>query len=170
MTMQYDVKSGHLNQTGFFVIGRQRLKGLMSIPSTTTAGLVEIFDTNTAPVTATYGRSTTTVTVTKSAHGLSTGQVVGIGFTSASNVSATDGNYTITVVDANTFTLTDINSGTVSSGTACRYVLGPGFMMAFDTNPSTVAVPLPIPGEGILARDGLYAFMNNQLSLAIFYG
>jgi hypothetical protein len=170
MAMQYDVKSGHLNQSGFFIIGRQRLKGLMSIPSTTTAGTVEIFDTATAPVTATYGRSTTTITVTKSAHGLSTGQVVGIGFTSASNVSATDGNYTITVTDANTFTITDINSGTVTAGTACRYVTGPGFMMAFDTNPSTVAVPMPIPGEGILAQRGLYGFMSHQLSLAIFYG
>jgi hypothetical protein len=170
MAMQYDVKSGHLNSSGFFLIGRQRLKGLMSIPSTTTAGTVEIFDTDTVPVTATYARSTTTITVTKSSHGLSTGQVVGIGFTAASGSSATDGNYAITVVDANTFTITDINSGTIAGGTACRYVLGSGFMMAFDTNPSTVAVPLPIPGEGILASNGLYGFMNNQLSLAIFYG
>jgi hypothetical protein len=170
MSMQYDVKSGHLNQSGFFVLGRQRLKGLVSIPSTTTAGTVEIFDTAVAPVTATYARSTTTVTVTKTSHGLSSGQVVGIGFSSASGVSATDGNYTITVTDANTFTVTDINSGTVASSTACRYVIGYGFMMAFDTNPSTVPVPVPVPGEGLLARNGLYTFMSNQLSLAIFYG
>jgi WD40 repeat protein len=170
MAMQYDVKSGHLNESGFFIIGRQRLKGLMSIPSTTTAGTVEVFDTATAPVTATYARSTTTITVTKSSHGLLTGQVIGIAFTSASGASATDGNYAITVTNANTFTITDINSGTVASSTACRYVLGSGYMMSFDTNPSTVAVPLPIPGEGILAQRGLYAFMSNQLSLAVFYG
>ena len=171
MTMQYDVKSGHLNQTGFFVIGRQRLKGLMSIPSTTTAGLVEIFDTNTAPVTATYGRSTTTVTVTKSAHGLSTGQVVGIGFTSASNVSATDGNYTITVVDANTFTLTDINSGTITS-TAASYVSGGGrWLLTYEVDGTDTFENSPIiPGEGVLAVNGIYALMTNIDSAQIYYG
>ena len=28
MTMQYDVKQGHLNQSGFFVLGRNRVKGV----------------------------------------------------------------------------------------------------------------------------------------------
>ena len=170
MSMQYDVKSGHLNQSGFFVLGRQRVKGLVSIPSTTTAGTVELFDTATAPIAATYERVGTAINVTKSNHGLLPGQRIGIAFLSASGASATDGNYVIDTATTNTFTLTDINSGSIAAGTTCRYALGFGYLMSFDTNPSTVAVPMPVPGEGLLAQNGVYAYMNNQLSLAIFYG
>ena len=81
MSMQYDVKQAHLNASGIFVVGPTRVKGV-SLTGTATAGQLTIFDTLTAPVTTgTYARSTTTVTVTQTAHGLTTGQVIGIDFT-----------------------------------------------------------------------------------------
>ena len=76
MTMQYDVNSVHLNQSGFGYIGRVRVKG-MTMTSTSTGGAVSIFDSLTAPVTTgTYARSGTTVTVTQTSHGLNT---IGVG-------------------------------------------------------------------------------------------
>jgi hypothetical protein len=61
--------------------------------------------------TGTYSRTGTTVTVTITAHGFSTGNVLAIDFTSG---TALDGNYTITVTNANTFTLTTAASGSTS--------------------------------------------------------
>jgi len=75
-----DVKQAHLNGSGFLVTGRTRVKGISYVGSAT-AGHVALFDTLTAPVTtATYGRSGTTVTITQAAHGLTTGDVIGIDF------------------------------------------------------------------------------------------
>jgi len=51
MAMQYDVKQGHLNQSGFFVLGRNRVKGISFFGSGSDATLV-LFDTTTAPVTS----------------------------------------------------------------------------------------------------------------------
>jgi len=172
MAMQYDVKQGHLNQSGFFVLGRNRVKGISFFGSGSDATLV-LFDTTTAPVTAsvTYARSGTTVTVTKVAHGLVTGDVVGIHFDSNTSVSATDGNYTITRTGADTFTLTDINSGTITS-TAASYVSGGGrWLMTYEIDATDTFSNAPfIPGEGVLAVNGIYALMTNIDSAQIFYG
>ena len=172
MAMQYDVKQGHLNQSGFFVLGRNRVKGISFFGSGSDATLV-LFDTTTAPVTAsvTYARSGTTVTVTKVAHGLVTGDVVGIHFDSNTSVSATDGNYTITRTGADTFTLTDINSGTITS-TAASYVSGGGrWLMTYEIDATDTFSNAPfIPGEGVLAVNGIYALMTNIDSSQIFYG
>ena len=172
MGMQYDVKQGHLNQSGFFVLGRNRVKGISFFGSGSDATLV-LFDTTTAPVTAsvTYARSGTTVTVTKVAHGLVTGDVVGIHFDSNTSQSATDGNYTITRTGADTFTLTDINSGTITS-TAAAYVSGGGrWLMTYEIDSTDTFSNAPfIPGEGVLAVNGIYALMTNIDSSQIFYG
>lgn len=61
--------------------------------------------------TGTYVRSGTLVTVTMTAHGMTTGLVADLNFTTG---TATDGNYVVTVVDANTFTVTDAVSGATS--------------------------------------------------------
>ena len=170
--MQTDVKQGHLNQSGFFVLGRNRVKGI-SFFGTGTDGTVVLFDTASAPVTAsvTYARSGTTVTVTKTAHGLSTGNVVGIHFDSNTSQSATDGNYIITVTDANTFTLVDINTGTITS-TAASYVSGGGrWLMTYEIDSTDTFSNAPIiPGEGVLATKGIYALMTNIDSTQIYYG
>ena len=172
MGMQYDVKQGHLNESGFFVLGRNRVKGI-SFFGTGTDGTVVLFDTASAPVTSsvTYARSGTTVTVTKTAHGLSTGNVVGIHFDSNTSQSATDGNYVITVASSSTFTLTDINSGTITS-TAASYVSGNGrWLMTYEIDSTDTFSNAPIiPGEGVLATQGIYALMTNIDSTQIYYG
>jgi hypothetical protein len=171
--MQTDVLSGHIDASGFIIPpGRVRMKQITYQGSGGGAGVVELFDTTAAPVSATYGRSGTTVTVTKSSHGLVSGDVIGIGYSAAAGASGTDGNYVITVVDANTFTLVDPNSGTVTPGTACRYVDGTGgrWMTSFSTVTSqTTPVAILIPGEGMLARSGVYAYFSNTTFVTIFY-
>jgi len=170
MTMQYDVKQGHLNQSGFFVLGRNRVKGVSFYGG---GGTLVLFDTTTAPVTSsvTYARVGTTVTVTKTAHGLSTGNVVGIHFNSNSGVSATDGNYTITRTGADTFTLIDINTGDITS-TAALYVSGANrWLMTYETHASDEFQNAPlIPGEGVLAVNGIYAYMSAIDGAQVYYG
>jgi len=170
MTMQYDVKQGHLNQSGFFVLGRNRVKGVSFYGG---GGTLVLFDTTVAPVTSsvTYARVGTTVTVTKTAHGLSTGNVVGIHFNSNSGNSATDGNYTITRTGADTFTLIDINTGDITS-TAALYVSGANrWLMTYETHASDEFQNAPlIPGEGVLAVNGIYAYMSGIDGAQIYYG
>ena len=171
MAMQYDVKQGHLNQSGFFVLGRNRVKGVSFYGG---SGTLVLFDTTVAPVTSsvTYGRSSTTVTISKTAHGLSTGAVVGIHFVAGSGGAATDGNYTITRVDADTFTLTDINTGTITGTPAAVYVSGANrWLMTYETHSSDEFQNAPlIPGEGVLAVNGIYAYMNAIDGSQIYYG
>ena len=166
--MQTDVKSGHLNNSGFVVLGRNRLKAV-SMVGTATAGTLDIFDTTTAPVAATYARSGTTITVTKSAHGLSTGNVVGLTFVTASGSSGTNGNYTITVASSSTFTVTDINSGTIAAGTVAAYASL--WVASYDIGTGDYFGNFAlIPGEGIMVKNGIYLSMSNLLSANIYYG
>ena len=168
MTMQTDVLSAHLNTSGQMVVGRTRLKGLISM-GTATAGTVNFWDATTAPVGATYGRTGTLVTVTKVAHGLSTGDSIGLTFgADGSNRAATNGNYTVTRLTADTYTVTDINSGTVTPGTAANQ--NTRWIASFDTNTASDVTTLLIPGQGVLARNGIYGQMTNQTSLTVFYG
>lgn len=170
MAMQYDVKQGHLNESGFFVLGRNRVKAVSFFGG---GGTLVLFDTTSAPVTSsvTYAQSGTTVTVSKTAHGLVTGDVVGIHFDANTGVSATDGNYSITRVDANSFTLTDINSRTITS-TAALYVSGVNrWLLTYETHATDEFQNAPlIPGEGVLAVNGIYAYMSAIDSAQIYYG
>jgi hypothetical protein len=171
MAMQYDVKQGHLNQSGFFVLGRNRVKGVSFFGG---GGDLVLFDTTTAPVTSsvTYGRSGTTVTIAKTAHGLTTGTVVGIHFNAGSGGSATDGNYAITVTTADAFTITDINTGTITGSPAAVYVSGINrWLMTYETQATDEYQNSPIiPGEGVLAVNGIYAYMSDIDSAQIYYG
>jgi len=173
MGMQTDVLSGHLDVSGFIIPNaRVRVKGITYQASGGGAGVIDIFDTTVAPISATYGRSGTLVTVTKSAHGLQTGDRVGIAYSAASGASATNGNFTITRVDANTFTIADFNSGTVTPGTACVYVnSGARWLTSFATIVSqTAAVSVLVPGEGLLAALGIYVNLTNTTFATVFYG
>lgn len=171
MTMQYDVKQAHLNQSGFMVPYRTRVKAISFVGSTS-AGQFTLFDTLTAPVTsATYGRSGTTVTVASTAHGLTTGQTIGIDFNAGTGGAATPGNYVITRVDANTFTLTDINTGTITATPGCQYTAAGFWLMTCDVAANdTFNNSLLLPGEGVLARNGVYVYMGNLVAVSIFYG
>jgi hypothetical protein len=172
MTMQYDVKQAHTNQSGFMVLDRVRVKAVAFV-GTASAGQFVLFDTTTAPVSSgvTYGRSGTTITVSKTAHGLLAGQTIGIDFDSGTGGSATPGNYTIATATANSFTITDINSGTITGTPAAVYSTGK-WLMTFDVaagdtynNGSST-----LPGEGLLAQNGVYSYMVNMAAVSIFYG
>ena len=64
-------------------------------------------------VAGTYTRSGTTITVTRTAHGLNVDDSIHLTFTSG---GATNNTYTVkTVADANTFTVTDTATGTIST-------------------------------------------------------
>jgi len=166
--MQTDVKAGHLNNSGFVVLGRNRLKAV-SMVGTATAGTLDIFDTTTAPVAATYARTAAVITVTKVAHGLVTGNVVGLAFATASGTSGTNGNYSITRTGADTFTVTDINSGTIAGGTVAAYA--PLWVASYDIGAADLFGNFVlIPGEGILIRNGIYLSMSNITSANIYYG
>jgi hypothetical protein len=179
MTMQYDVKGSHNSGSGFMVSGRVRLKNLIYL-GTGTAGSIDIFDTAIAPVTATYARSGYTVTVTSTAHGLSTGQIVGITFAAASSISATAGNYVITRLTADTFTITDINTGTIAGGTACVYVSNAiantnsvylnKWLTSYNTGTAVQPFQVLFQGEGMLVNNGVYASVTNIAWQTIQYG
>jgi hypothetical protein len=166
---QTPVKQAHLNGSGFLVLGRNRVKGI-SFTGSASAGFVALFDTTTAPVTtATYGRSGTTVTVTQASHGLTTGNVIGIDFAAGTGGTATNGNYAVTVTNSSTFTVTDINSGTISASPAMVY--SSRWLMSYDVAASDTYNNSPfIPDDGVLAVNGIYAYMSNVVACNIFYG
>ena len=171
MTMQYDIKQAHLNQSGLMVPYRTRVKAI-SFVGTASAGQFIIFDTLTAPVSSgvTYGRSGTTITVSKTAHGLVAGQTIGIDFDVGTGGSATPGNYTVVTASANSFTLTDINSGTITGTPAAVYSTG-NWLLTFDVAAGdTYNNALLYPGEGVLAVNGLYTYMVNLAAVSVFYG
>lgn len=69
---------------------------------------------NSVPLSGTYGRTGTTVTVSMTAHGMTTGQIANLTFAAGTGGTATSGHYSVTVIDANSFTITDTASGTIS--------------------------------------------------------
>jgi len=167
MAMQYD-KTSHLSGTGLMVSGRVRLKNLIYL-GTGTAGGIDLFDTLTAPVAATYARSGYTVTVTSTAHGLVTGQNIGITFSAASSVSAAAGNYIVTKLTADTFTITDLNTGTITGGTACIFSTGK-WLGGYNTSTGVQPFQVIVPGEGVLAQTGIYAVVTNIVFQTVTYG
>jgi len=167
--MQTDVKQAHINTSGFMVLGRTRVRAI-SFTGSATAGYVSLFDTTTAPVTtATYGRSGTTITVTSTSHGLNTGDTIGVDFAAGTGGTATNGNYVVTVTNANTFTVTDINSGSITAGAAMVYASR--WLLTYDVAANDPYNNSPfIPAEGVLAQNGVYAQLSNVAACNIYYG
>jgi hypothetical protein len=173
MGMQTDVLSGHLHQSGFIVLQASSRIKAVSLKGTSNAGQLDIFSTTTAPVTATYAQSGATVTVTKSAHGLQTGDRVGIAFSLGTGGAAFSGNYTITRTGADTFTLTSPNSASINAGAACVYVAGAlaSWLMTFETTAGdTYQNYFLLPGEGVRSLLSTYAYMSNIDVVTVFYG
>jgi len=166
---QTPVKQAHINASGFMVLGRNRVKAI-SFTGSATAGYVTLFDTTVAPVTtATYGRSGTTITVTLTAHGLTTGQVIGVDFAAGTGGTATNGNYVVTVTNSSTFTVTDINSGSITAGAAM--VFANRWLMTYDVSAGDYFNNAPIiPEDGVVATDGVYAQVSNVVAVNMYYG
>lgn len=166
---QTNVQQAHLNGSGFLVLGRNRIKGI-SFTGSTSAGFLALFDTTTAPVTtATYGRSGTTVTITQTAHGFVTGQTIGIDFAAGTGGTATNGNYVVTVLTSSTFTVTDINSGTITASPSLVY--SSKWLLSYDVTANDTFNNSPvIADDGVLAVNGIYAYLSNVAACNVYYG
>ena len=163
MTMQYDVKSFHvMTGTPTGTTQRTRLKG--AIVSNTVSGTpANVFFANNVSISGTYnipGTTTCTVT-TATAHGLTTGDRVWLDFTSG---TAVDNVYTVTVTGTTTFTVTTATLTT--SGNVKVY--GQALMEVDITN--SVPVGITVPGEGILAPDGIFVGTPANIAATVFYG
>ena len=161
MAMQYDVKSVHNTASGVAVGYRTRLKGVLISPSTAVT-----FNTsfcNNISLSGTYNIPGSTVcTVTIANHGLANGDRVYLDFTTG---TAQDETYTVANVTTNTFTIT-----TASLTTNGNVTMYPQILAEFDCSNGTAFYTL-IPGEGILAQEGIYVGIPSaSITTTLFYG
>ena len=158
MGMQTDVKSRYATASGVLLPFRTRVKAFFFGAATTSAGTVGLYDT--ASITGTYARATTTATVTAVGHGLSVGSSVFLDWDLA------DGFYVVaTVADANTFTVTVANSG-AASGSVTVY----NDVLVVSTVSTGNDVYNIIPGQGILAQNGVRIYLENSVPATVYYG
>jgi len=161
MGMQYDVKSAHASSSGVLVNYRTRLKGAVVSANASAAARNTVFANNLTQ-TGTYDiPGSTTCTVTISNHGLTTGDRVWLDFTSG---TAVDNVYTVTVTGTNTFTVTTASLTTSGNVTMYADIL----CEADSYNPT--AFNVLIPGEGILAEQGIFVGLVANVTATIFYG
>jgi len=159
MGMQYDVKSAYATASGVMVPYRSRLKSFFLGASTTSAATVYFADNITTS--ATYARASTVATITCYSHGVMVGDWVYVNFD-----SLTDGLYQVaTVTDSNTFTVTVADTG-ATSGSASIYL----DILAVVKVSTTNDVFNLLPGEGILAENGIRVFLENSVPATIYYG
>ena len=161
MTMQYDVKSTHNTVSGVAYASRTRLKGVLISPSTSVTYNTAFCDN--VSKSGTYNVPGSTVcTVTIATHGLSNGDRVYLDFTSG---TAQPEAYTVANVSTNTFTVTVASATTNGNVTMYAKILA-----EFDCSSGTSFYTL-IPGEGILAPNGIYVGIPNvAITTTIFYG
>jgi hypothetical protein len=159
--MQYDVKSTHNTVSGVAYASRTRLKGVLISPSTSVTYNTTFCDN--VSLSGTYNVPGSTVcTVTIANHGLSNGDRVFLDFTSG---TAQDEAYTVANVSTNTFTVTVASATTNGNVTMYAKILA-----EFDCSSGTAFYTL-IPGEGILAPNGIYVGIPNAaITTTIFYG
>ena len=166
MTTQYDVKSAHQSSPGVAVNYRCRLKGAIVSANASAVARNTVFANNTTQ-TGTYGRTTTTVTVTIANHGLATGDRVWLDFSAGTGGTATDNVYSVTVSNADTFTVTDTATGSITGSPAVTMYAD--ILMEIDSyNPT--AFNVIIPGEGILATAGIFVGVVSNVTATVFYG
>lgn len=166
MAMQYDVKSTHLSASGVAVNYRTRIKGAIVSANASAVARNTVFADNLTQ-TGTYGRSTTTVTVTITNHGLATGDRVWLSFSAGTGGTATTNVYSVTVTNANTFTVTDTASGTITGSPAVT-MYADILLEADSYNPT--AFNVIVPGEGILAPNGIFVGLVANVTATVFYG
>ena len=158
MGMQYDVKSKHRSTSGVIYGSRTRLKGAILSANAAAAARNVLFMDN-DPQAGTYSIVSTTMTVTV-ANSLVAGDTVWMDFTSGSGV---DGKYTVLTANATSFTVT-----TAASGTGNVNVYMTVLLEADSYN--AVAYSILVPGEGILAENGIYVGLPANITATAFYG
>ena len=163
MTMQYDVKSYHVTASKTVTNNPVRLKSVTVSPASASARNMAVADP-TVKKSGTYARValSTTVTITIANHGLANGQRIAVDFTSG---AAVDGVYVVTVTNANVFTIvTVLNTATTGNVTIYTSIL-----LEIDTY-NIVGLPILIPGEGILCRNGIFVCVGGSVTATVFYG
>ena len=158
MGMQYDVKSKHMSASGVAYGSRTRLKGAILSANAAAAARNVLFMDNDSQA-GTYSIASTTLTVTV-ANSLVAGDRVFLDFTSG---TAVDGAYTVLTANATTFTVTTAASGT---GNVTAYL---NVLLEADSY-NAVAYSILIPGEGILAENGIYVGLPADITVTTFYG
>jgi hypothetical protein len=163
MTMQYDVKSFHvMTGTPSGTTQRTRLKGAV-VSNSVSGTSANVFFANNTYISGTYNVPGTTVctVTTATAHGLTTGDRVWLDFTSG---TSTDNVYTVTVTSTVAFTVAVASATT--SGNVKVYTQG---LMEVDIT-NSVPVAVTIPGEGILAANGIFVGTPANIAATVFYG
>jgi hypothetical protein len=156
--MQTDVKSKYATASGVLLPFRTRIKAFFFGASTTNPSTVGMYDT--ASIAGTYARATTTATVTAVNHQLEVGDTVFLDW------DLTDDFYIVaTVADANTFTVTVANSG-AASGSVTVY----NNVLVVSTVTTGNDVYNIIPGQGILAPNGVRIYLENSVPATVYYG
>lgn len=166
MAMQYDVKSKHMTSSGVAVNYRTRVKGAIVSANASAATRNTVFANNVAQ-TGTYGRTTNTVTVTIANHGLTSGDRVWLDFSAGTGGTATDNIYAVTVTGTDTFTVTDSATGSITGSPAVS-MYADILVEADSYNPT--AFNVVIPGEGILATEGIFVGLVTNVTTTVFYG
>ena len=156
--MQTDVKSKYATASGVLLPFRTRIKAFFFGAATTNSGTVGMYDT--ASIAGTYARSTTTATVTAVNHQLEVGDTVFLDW------DLTDDFYIVaTVADANTFTVTVADTG-AASGSVTVY----NNVLVVSTVTTGNDVYNIIPGQGILAPNGVRIYLENSVPATVYYG
>jgi hypothetical protein len=160
--MQTDVKSYIAKESGVATTSRYRLKSVTVSSATSSLRNIAIADP-TVYKSGTWSRTGTTVTVTINNNGLTDGDRVFLNVSTGTTMR--DGMYTVSNVTTNTFTVTSVTSG-VASGTVDMYT---SIYLELDTF-STIALPVLIPGQGILCDNGIFVGLGSSVTATIFYG
>jgi hypothetical protein len=127
-------------------------------PFTGTTGYATFVD-NTS-ISGTYARATTTATITATNHGLAAGDWVYLDWDLADNPYQVQ-----TVTNSNVFTVTVANSGATSG----NVVVWNDVLLQADASSAT-AFNVVVPGEGILALNGIRVFLPADFHTTVFYG
>lgn len=160
--MQTDVKSQYAVASGLILPFRTRVKAFFFGAATSSAGTVGLYDN--FSIAGTYARSTTTATVTAVRHGLTVGDWAFIDWSGGAN-PADDFYQVVTVTDANTFTVAVADAGD-ASGVATVY----NDVLVISTVSTGNDVFNIVPGQGILAQNGVRVFLENSVPATVYYG
>jgi hypothetical protein len=162
MAMQTDVTADYITQPGKLVTSsRTRLKGLTVTSLTVSARNMAVCNPATVK-SGTYSQSVGVVTVSITAHGFTNDQRI---FLQILTGNTRPGCYTVTYIDADSFSVVAIPNQT-ASGNVNAYG---DLYVEIDTF-NTVGLPIKIPGEGILCPDGFFVGVGSSVTTSVFYG
>lgn len=159
--MQTDVKSAYIKNSALILTARTRIKSCVVTSGTSSLRNVAACDPATVE-SGTYSQTGTTATISIANHGLADGQRVFVDFTTG---TSRDGMYSITFINANSFSVTTANSVS-TSGNVSVY---PDVYMELQTF-STVGLSVSIPGQGILFPNGIFFGVGPSVTALVYYG